>query len=193
MASATILLTDHLISQKLLPKLLSGLLGLEIMDMHEELRRELPVNATTPVREINDFIIEGKGKYIPNKLLTAFAIGKLNNRERLLLVNYPKNSDQYQQLSGFLTTESFWFIKVKDPDNFYRSCFNEPNMKAGIEKYNDNPLDILNKWKEDHKKRREGIESILNITDHSLWKIVEMDYQSPLNENDLRIKLMSKL
>ena len=130
-------------------------------------------------------LLEG-GNMVPTNYLEKvlkIQLNKIENQD-ILLTNFPRTKEQFLMLDNLLTNlnikiERIWFFKQRNPDEYLKNYFENPENKKWLDKFGD---EVIDKWNYEFSKRKELVEQIQNITENTEWKIIEMDYVSEINE-----------
>lgn len=124
------------------------------------------------------------------EMLTTEIIGKFISRkikdtdDNILLLEYPRTLEQYEGLRKVLKNnnivlENIWYFKQREPNQFMKDHFENPQKKQWVEKYGS---EIIEKWETEFNKKREQIIEIQKVSSDELkWKVVEMNYVADLS------------
>jgi adenylate kinase family enzyme len=147
-------------------------------------------------KEENELLIRIKsfmdnGELVPNYLLEELlkSLFKESLNQDILLTEFPKTIEQFLMLKKILNDlnleiQTIWYIKQKNAEEYMDMHFKNPNEKLWLDKYGD---EVIEKWKQEFEKKQIFITEMQNITDSKMWKVVEMDCETELDE-ELLIK-----
>ena len=119
------------------------------------------------------------GSMLTTEIIGRFITKNLNKtNENILLTEYPITRDQYEDLIKVLENNEIelndiWYFKQREPRQFMKDHFENGKEKKWIDKYGS---EIFENWKKRFDQRRLQIIQIQERSDHSKWRIVELDY-----------------
>ena len=190
MQKINILFFNQHISKSKVRKILSDKYNLFAINFIEEFRKQLME------KEENELSIRIKsfmdnGELVPNYLLEELlkTLFKESQNQDILLTEFPKTIEQFLMLKKILNDlnleiQTIWYIKQKNAEEYMDMHFKNPNEKLWLDKYGD---EVIEKWKQEFEKKQIFITEMQNITDSKMWKVVEMDCETELDE-ELLIK-----
>ncbi len=190
MQKINILFFNQHISKSKVRKILCDKYNLFAINFIEEFRKQLME------KEENELSIRIKsfmdnGELVPNYLLEELlkTLFKESQNQDILLTEFPKTTEQFLMLKKILNDlnleiQTIWYIKQKNAEEYMDMHFKNPNEKLWLDKYGD---EVIEKWKQEFEKKQIFITEMQNMTDSKIWKVVEMDCETELDE-ELLIK-----
>lgn len=184
MKKISLLFLDHQISNYKTQKAISEAFNLFLFDFMSQFRELISKEDNELTKEIKSFI--NNASVIPNNYLEEvlkIQLGKIES-QNILLTNFPRTKEQFLMLDNIflnlnIQIDRIWLIKQKNPDDFLKKYFENPENKKWLDKFGD---EVLEKWKEEHFRKNQFITEIQKLTENTEWKIVGMDYNSDINE-----------
>lgn len=184
MKKISILFLDHQISNSKTQKVISEMLNLFLFDFTVQFRELIFEEDNELAKEIKS-LLDGGNMVSTNYLekVLKIQLNKIENQD-ILLTNFPRTKEQFLMLDNLLTNlnikiERIWFFKQRNPDEYLKNYFENPENKKWFDKFGD---EVIDKWNYEFSKRKEFVVEIQNITENTEWKIIEMDYVSEINE-----------
>ena len=190
MQKINILFLNQHISKSKVRKVLSDKYNLFAINFIEEFRKQLMEKEENELSiRIKSFM--NSGELVPNYLLEQLlkTLFKENLNQDILLTEFPRTIEQFLMLKNLLNNlnieiQTIWYIKQKNAEEYMDMHFKNPNEKLWLDKYGD---EVIEKWKQEFEKKQIFVTEMQNITESKIWKVVEMDCETELDE-ELLIK-----
>lgn len=184
-----LLFLDHSISSSNTTKLISKTFNLFSLNFVALFREQIMDKKNELTKELKYYM--DNGELIPTILIENFLKTQIkkSNESDILLVHFPKTSEQYIMLENILsdleiTIEKIWYIKQEKTEIFL-SEFLKHN-EDWYDKFGD---EIIEKWKFEYESKRQNIKAIQEITQKLNWKIIKINYEAELNEEHIIQKI----
>lgn len=131
-----------------------------------------------------------RGEVIPTHLLEEVLKSKIAEagNQDVLFVKFPKTVEQFLMLEKVLgsTIHTIWHVKQGGYEKHLKQHFKNPNEKLWLEKYGD---EVIDKWKDDAEKQGLFISELKKLSAAAIWKIIEVDDETALDEQQLPTKI----
>jgi adenylate kinase family enzyme len=131
------------------------------------------------------------GELVPNYLLEELlkTLFTENLNQDILLTEFPRTIEQFLMLKNLLhdlniEIQTIWYIKQNNAEEYMDMHFKNSNEKLWLDKYGD---EVIEKWKQEFEKKQIFVTEMQSITEGKMWKVVEMDCETELDE-ELLIK-----
>ncbi|WP_282050575.1 nucleoside monophosphate kinase [Maribacter aquivivus] len=189
MKKLDILFVDWGLSKVDIENILSEIIGFEIFNFPNLLRKELQ-NKSKLSEEIQEEL--NSGELLNNKLIEKFITKNLKEKpEALLLTYYPNIVEQFSVLKKILLDENIalnkiWYFKIRNQKEFMKHHFEVSINQKHLDKYGE---EITNDWINRFEERRKNFDNIKSAANSVEWTDIEIDYVSDLTVEYLRKRI----
>lgn len=184
-----LLFLDHYISSSNIAKIISESFNLCSLNFVTLFREQIMDEKSELTKELKYYM--NNGELIPTFLFEKFLKTQMNKSKEsnILLVHFPKTCEQYKMLENILSdleinVEKIWYIKHEKPEIFLKEYLEQ--NKDWHDKFGD---EIIEKWKSEYENKRQNINTIQEKTKNVNWKIIEINYEAELNEENIINKI----
>lgn len=184
-----LLFLDHYISSYNIAKIISDSFNLCSLNFVTLFREQIMDEKSELTKELKYYM--DNGELIPTFLIEKFLKTQMNKSNELdiLLVHFPKTCEQYKMLENILSdleinVEKIWYVKQEKTEIFLTEYLE--HNKDWYDKFGD---EIIEKWKSEYENKRQNIKTIQEKTKNMNWKIIEINYEAELNEENIIKKI----
>lgn len=185
-----ILFFNQYISKSKAIKAISEKYNLFICNFGEQLRKQLIEEENELVIRIKSFM--DNANLIPDHLMVEFFKNNIKRQNQdTLLIEFPKTTKQFLTLKKVLTDldmeiQIIWHINQKNTEEYMIQYFKNPKAKLWHDKYGD---EVSEKWIQDFEKNQIFIAEMQKLTKNEKWKVIEVDYETEIDEELIAKKI----
>lgn len=185
-----ILFFNQYISSSKARKAISEKYNLFICNFGEQLRKQIMEEENELVIRIKSFM--DNANLIPDHLMEEFIkINIKRQNQGTLLIEFPKTTKQFLTLKNVLNDlnmeiQIIWHINQKNAEKYMIQYFKNPKAKLWLDKYGD---EVQEKWIQEFEKNQMFIAEIQKMTTNENWKVIEVDYETEMDEELIAKKI----
>ena len=186
MRKLSILFLDWGLSRDKTESALAAELGYSVFNFTQLLREQISKKDELGIEMAQ---LLDQGQLLPQDLIAKFLSVNLQAMDgNVLLSGFPRKIEHFRVLEGVLDVESmllneFWYFRIRNPRQFRKSHFGDPDLKPWVEKYGK---EVITKWKQSFDEKRRQIGEIKSTTDRRQWQFIEVDYIANVTEENCR-------